>query len=258
MIWILLTVVSSKCLQNSPYSIEVMWKTFDYTKFFFFPLTAVYTVSIIPSRSRVGAYKKHMILGTYFVWGVFWFTGLSLESQCTLGNRCDLVGPKTPRMLMGLGYLSVVVADTIFAALSVVELIDLRKMEVTGMGIVRTFLANRMFRVFVLNLVNMIFYILNSAQVGSDPNITIAGQYFYRLLDSYGNGMLTLYFVEYLVAKIEFNKGFAPSAHDTSSPANTNMKGTRLEANRGPKATAAVTGLNDNTIGLRTNGNQGP
>ncbi|KAI9000226.1 hypothetical protein BC832DRAFT_144721 [Gaertneriomyces semiglobifer] len=72
--------VINMCLQNSPYSIEVMWKTFDYAKFFFFPLTAVYTVIIIPTRSRVGAYKKHMILGNTL-------SGASSGLQAHLSNH---------------------------------------------------------------------------------------------------------------------------------------------------------------------------
>ncbi|KAJ3417070.1 hypothetical protein HDV05_006929 [Chytridiales sp. JEL 0842] len=217
--------MANMCGGNPSRSIEILWKIFDYSKLILYPMTTVYTVSLIANTSRLGKWKNVMIGITYFVWGILWLTGLSLETACTLGGNCQ--GPmqppaqdSTPRKIMGAAYLVVFIFDTLWAGLSVLDYFDWKNMKVSGMGIVKTFVANRLFRVFLLNTISMVYYSINAAG-GFATTKNIAGAHAYRLLDTYTNVNVTLYFVEFLIAKIELN---------LSAGGGSTMQGSKLSA----------------------------
>ncbi|KAJ3414634.1 hypothetical protein HDV05_006275 [Chytridiales sp. JEL 0842] len=223
---------------GSPQTVEIFWKVFDFSKLVFFPMTTVYTISLIADRSQLGKYKTGMIVFTYIVWGALWLTGLTLESACTLGGNCK--GPmqaaaqnSTPRQIMGAAYLVVFFLDTIFAALSVYDYFDWSKMEVNGMAIVKTFVSNRLFRVFALNAVSLIYYSINTAG-GFATTTNIAGAHSYRLLDTYTNVNVTLYIVEFLIAKIELMSVAGQSGTQTGSKFSSvdHMSHVRTDLNR--------------------------
>ncbi|KAI9144613.1 hypothetical protein BKA69DRAFT_1036143 [Paraphysoderma sedebokerense] len=198
------------------YGVSALWKTFDYLKTVLFPMTAMYTILLIPPQSKVGKYKKHMVIGTYFVWGIFWLTGLSLEARCDFEKVCDLVGPKVPRQLMGFAYLSIVLADTLFSITSILEYVETQS---TTSVIVQQFCKNKLFRVFCINLTGLVFYSIltyGKMDVLGGGEETIGGQYIYRLLDSYGNFMLTLYLVEYILSKMELARVEATPLHSAT------------------------------------------
>ncbi|KAI9143115.1 hypothetical protein BKA69DRAFT_1064398 [Paraphysoderma sedebokerense] len=192
---------------SNPRAIEALWKTFDYLKLLLFPLTAMYTIILIPDQSKMGKYKKQMVILTYFVWGLFWLLGLSLETDCIFSGRCDLVPKKVPRQLMGFAYFSIVFLDTLFSVASILEFVDFKNDNRSAM--IQSFCKNKLFRVFVINLSGLVFYsILTYGKMDNATNEedTIVGRYFLRLLDSYGNLMLRLYLVEFVLSKLEFTQ----------------------------------------------------
>ncbi|KAJ3409063.1 hypothetical protein HDV05_004595 [Chytridiales sp. JEL 0842] len=234
---------ANMCGGNPPISIEILWKVFDYSKLILYPMTTVYTVSLIANTSRLGKWKNVMIGITYFVWGTLWLTGLSLETACTLGGNCQ--GPmqppaqdSTPRKIMGAAYLVVFIFDTLWALASVVDYFDWSKLEVKGLGIVKTFVANRLFRVFLLNVVSLIYYSINAAG-GFSIVRTIAGAHSYRLLDTYTNVNLSLYFVEFLIAKIELK--MSDSSGDGSG--GSTMSGLKRQIQNSKKALEGILAL---------------
>ncbi|KAI9136733.1 hypothetical protein BKA69DRAFT_102975 [Paraphysoderma sedebokerense] len=201
---------------TNTYGVEAMWKTFDFLKTIIFPMTAMYTIILIPPQSKVGKYKKQMVFGTYFVWGVFWLTGLSLESRCAFEKVCDLVGPKVPRQLMGFAYFTVVFSDTLFSILSIMEYVE---RSANASVIIQQFCRNKLFRVFCINLSGLVFYSIltyGRMDANSSDEETIGGRWILRLLDSYGNFMLTLYLVEFILSKLELTQARESTIHNSS------------------------------------------
>ncbi|KAJ3417069.1 hypothetical protein HDV05_006928 [Chytridiales sp. JEL 0842] len=143
----------------------------------------------------------------------------------------------TPRRIMGAAYLIVFVFDTLWAGLSVLDYFDWNNMQVNGMGIVKIFVANRLFRVFTLNAVSLVYYSINTAG-GFATTTNIAGAHSYRLLDTYTNVNVTLYFVEFLIAKIELKEGNSRLTNTNSQHATKNDTGSSSDAT-GSRLTAA-------------------